>query len=257
MPDDLELAFRMASAADAVTTSAWRAAGTPATEKADGSPVTEADVAAEAAMLSVVREHAPDDAFLGEESGPHPGTSGRRWIVDGIDGTRFFAAGADTWGTLVALEVDGRIDVGVCSSPLGNHRWWAVRDGGAFAGRTDGSLARRIHVAAADRCRPNTVACLPRFDLLSDERRDALRRVSGGQPIDLPWSHQCRVAEGALVGCVWFAGDIWDHAAPSLIVEEAGGRFSDHQGGTRLDTRTAIYSNGRCHDAILEALDAS
>lgn len=257
MADDLELAFWMATAADAVTASAWRAAGTPATEKADGTPVTEADVAAEAAMLSVLREHAPDDAFLGEESGSHAGTTGRRWIVDGIDGTRFFAAGAVTWGTLVALEVDGRIMVGVCSSPLGDRRWWAVRGAGAFAGRSDGSLAHRIHVSAAVRCHPETVTCLPRFDLLAEERQGALLRVAGGQPTDMPWSHQCRVAEGSLAACVWFGGDIWDHAAPSIIVEEAGGRFSDHHGGGRLDTRTAIYSNGRCHDAILEALRPS
>ncbi|MFP4513854.1 MAG: inositol monophosphatase family protein [Acidimicrobiales bacterium] len=54
--------------------------------------------------------------------------------------------------------------------------------------------------------------------------------------------------------CVWFGGDIWDHAAPSIIVEEAGGRFADHAGGKRLDTRTAIYSNGLRHDEILAAL---
>ncbi|MFP3906978.1 MAG: inositol monophosphatase family protein [Acidimicrobiales bacterium] len=54
--------------------------------------------------------------------------------------------------------------------------------------------------------------------------------------------------------CVWFAGDIWDHAAPSIIVEEAGGRFTDHVGGRRLDTRAAIYSNGLRHDHVLAAL---
>jgi histidinol-phosphatase len=63
-----------------------------------------------------------------------------------------------------------------------------------------------------------------------------------------------RVAEGAIDAAVWFCGDTWDHAAPSIIVEEAGGRFSDHDGGRRLDTRTAIYSNGGTHDALLTGL---
>ena len=79
-------------------------------------------------------------------------------------------------------------------------------------------------------------------------------RAVGGRPDDALWSQQCRVAEGEITACVWFSGDIWDHAAPSLIVEEAGGRFSDHTGGKRLDTRTAIYSNRHCHDVLLDAI---
>jgi ribosomal protein S18 acetylase RimI-like enzyme len=78
--------------------------------------------------------------------------------------------------------------------------------------------------------------------------------VAGGQPVDRAWSHQSSVAVGELDICVWFCGDIWDHAAPSVLVEEAGGRFSDHEGGKRLGTRTAIYSNGLRHDEVLPAL---
>jgi histidinol-phosphatase len=62
------------------------------------------------------------------------------------------------------------------------------------------------------------------------------------------------VAEGEVDVCIWFCGDISDHAAPSILVEEAAGRFSDHHGGRRLDTRTAIYSNGLTHDDVLAAL---
>jgi 3'-phosphoadenosine 5'-phosphosulfate (PAPS) 3'-phosphatase len=88
------------------------------------------------------------------------------------------------------------------------------------------------------------------------EQQQIVERLLGGPSVDQPWSrsHQNRVAEGALDACVWFGGDIWDHAAPSILVEEAGGRFSDHWGGTRLDMRTAIYSNGVIHDEILAVL---
>jgi histidinol-phosphatase len=136
MGTDLELAFLMVDAADAETSQAWRSTGVASTAKPDGSPVTAADVAAETAMLTVLRQRRPGDGFLGEELGDRAGTTSRRWIADGIDGTRDFATGAETWGTLLALEVDGEIRVGVCSSPLQQRRWWAVRGGGAFTGRT-------------------------------------------------------------------------------------------------------------------------
>jgi histidinol-phosphatase len=255
MPDDLELAFQMVDAADAVTTAAWTPGGMTASRKPDGSPVTEADVAAEHAMLESLQRVAPEHGFLGEEIGMHPGTRVvRRWIADGIDGTRYFAAGDLTWGTLLALEVDGQITTAVCSSPLQQRRWWAVRGNGAFTGGTHPSSGRPIRVNASASLTPDTVTSKPRFEALEPERQRSLIRAVGAVG-DFAWSHQCRVAEGELVACVWFAGDIWDHAAPSLIVEEAGGRFSDHSGGTRLDTRTAVYSNGRCHDALLDALD--
>lgn len=129
VPNDLELAFRMIDAADGVTSAAWMPGGTAASYKADGSPVTDADVAAESAMLAILQREAPEDGFLGEETGVHRGSGGRRWIADGIDGTRFYAAGAITWGTLLALEVDGVITVAVCSSPLQQRRWWAIKGG--------------------------------------------------------------------------------------------------------------------------------
>lgn len=254
MSPDLALAFRMVDAADVATRAAWTPAGVIASMKSDGSPVTDADIAAERAMLEVLQQEAPVDGFVGEELGHHPAANGRRWIVDGIDGTRFFAAGEITWGTLVALEVDGSITVAVCSSPMQQRRWWAVRGGGAFTGSRDASSARPIRVDASAVHTPDGVACLPRFESLAPEQQRRLERAIGGRPAEVPWSQQCHVAEGTIAACVWFGGDIWDHAAPSLIVEEAGGRFTDHSGGARLDTRTAFYSNGRCHESILDAL---
>jgi histidinol-phosphatase len=256
MLDDLELALLMVDAADAVTSGAWTPAGVTASLKADGSPVTDADLAAERAMISVLQRAAPDDGFVGEEFGRHPGRSGRRWIADGIDGTRFFAAGANTWGTLLALEVDGSIAVAVCSSPLQHRRWWAVRGGGAFTGSADSSTARPLRVSTSASLTPDRVTCLPRFESLDHDSQRRLEQSVGGRPVESVWSQQCRVAEGEIAACVWFAGDLWDHAAPSLIVEEAGGRFTDHAGGRRLHSRTAIYSNGRCHDLLLDALRA-
>lgn len=254
MKADLELAFRLADLADAQTLARWNPVGVAARSKADGTPVTDADIAAEQAVLAAIRSEHPDDSVLGEEIGEHPGSSGRRWIVDGIDGTRFYAAGAATWGTLIALEVDREIVLGISSSPAQKRRWWATLGGGAFTGRSANDAAR-IRVSADRPLRPHLVVTLPAHGSLSTDHREPLARLAGGPPVDRPWSHQNIVAEGEVDLCVWFAGDIWDHAAPSILVEEAGGRFSDLDGGRRLDTRTAVYSNGsRHHDDVLDAL---
>jgi histidinol-phosphatase len=252
---DLALAFRLADVADEVTTKWWGPDGVEFKEKLDGSPVTEADVAAEKAIRAALGRVCPGDTLIGEEVGGWPGTTGRRWIVDGIDGTRSFAAGLPTWGTLIALEVGGDIVLGMSSSPAQDRRWWATRGSGAFTGRSqDRSNDTRIHVSAVAELLPDRMATLPSHSALSDEGRKAVDRVAGGPSPDRPWSHQNRVAEGEIDVCIWFCGDIWDHAAPSILVEEAGGRFSDHLGGKRLDTRTAIYSNGVRHDDVLAAL---
>lgn len=256
MGADIELAFRMVDSADTETMSWWSPSGTPSRTKEDGTPVTEADVAAENAMLTLLRGVCPEDGFLGEEVGEHVGTTGRRWIADGIDGTSFFAAGRETWGTLLALEVNGAIELGISSSPAQGRRWWAVRGAGAFTGPTYRSSGIRISVSQQREPKPERLACLPAHHALGPRHQQLLERLADGIPIDRPWSHQNRVAEGELDLCVWFAGDIWDHAAPSIIVEEAGGRFSDHLGGKRLDSRTAIYSNGLRHEEALAALHA-
>lgn len=249
---DLELALAAADAADEVTHSHWSPRGVVARSKADGSPVTEADSAAEEAVARVVLDAHPGDGFLGEESGERPGTSPRRWIVDGIDGTSSFVAGRPTWGTLIALEVDAEIVLGVVSSPVLQRRWWAVRGAGAFTlASGDPRGPRRLRVSEGSTLDAHRIATLPGYDRLPAEGQARVARLAAGVPADRAWSQQMRVAEGAIDAAIWYCGDTWDHAAPSVIVEEAGGRFSDHAGGRRLDTRTAIYSNGHAHAVVL------
>lgn len=257
MDADLDLALRLVDRADEATVAGWSPNGVVSRAKQDGSPVTAADVAAERSMLAEVRRRHPADGFVGEEVGEHGGSSGRRWIADGIDGTRFFAAGDRTWGTLLALEADGEIVLGVCSSPLLKRRWWAARGLGAHAGPPDGSDWVRVRVSDRTDAAPERVACLPRHDSLSPTQQQSVEEIAGGVPLDRPWSHQIAVAQGSLDACVWYGGAIWDHAAPSILVEEAGGRFTDHAGGHRLDTRTAVYSNAQRHDDILTTLAAA
>ena len=115
---DLDLAHALADAADRVSMAQFRSEELRTTTKVDGTPVSQIDFDVEQAMLDVIRDQRPTDAFLGEEVGPHAGTSGRRWIVDGIDGTHNYADGRAGWGTIIACEVEGEIAVGMVSSPL-------------------------------------------------------------------------------------------------------------------------------------------
>ena len=126
--DDLDLALRMAHVADEITQTAF-AAKTFATHlKDDGTPVTDADVAVEEELARLVARHRPDDAVLSEELGAR-GRSQRTWI---IDGTASFARGGTGWGTLIALQVDNDVAVGVATSPGLGRRWWAARGSGAW-----------------------------------------------------------------------------------------------------------------------------
>ena len=253
---DLQLAFQLADVADAINLEAWSSSGVRWTTKADGSPVTEADIAAEHAMRSHLLAACPADGFVGEEIGEITGSSGRRWIVDGIDGTRFFAAGHRAWGTLIALEREGAVVIGVSSSPAQQRGWWATRGGGAFtSSTTDAPAPVRLQVSRSREARPDHIATLPGFDRMATNQQQIIESLLGAPAPDRTWSHQNKVASGELDACIWFGGDLWDHAAPSILVEEAGGRFTNHQGAHRLDTRTAIYSNGLIHEDILAALE--
>jgi histidinol-phosphatase len=183
----------------------------------------------------------PDDAVLGEEQGA-TGEGSRRWIVDPIDGTRNFARGVPVWATLIALEEEGEVRLGVASAPALGRRWWAERGGGAFA---DGD---RIGVSSVERIKDAVLSFAYENDVPEIARRAWHARGFGDF-----WAHML-VAEGAVDGVVDASGvNEWDLAAVQVIVEEAGGRFSDFAGESRIDGRSAISSNGLLHDELLAA----
>ena len=119
--DDLAFAVQMADTADRITMRHFTGDALSHELKADGSPVSEAAREVEEALRRLVRAERPADAFLGEEVGAD-GTARRRWIVDGIDGTVVYVHGGTGWGTEIALEVDGRVVVGVSTSPAMQRR---------------------------------------------------------------------------------------------------------------------------------------
>ncbi len=242
MSPDLSLAHSLADAADAISTARFRARDLVVRTKADATPVTEADTAVETAIREALGRERPGDAMLGEEHGSS-GAGGRRWIVDPIDGTRNYSRGVPVWATLIALEEDGELRVGLVSAPALGRRWWAERGAGAYAG------GDRIHVSAI-RSVQDAVLCFALERPLPSLAHQAWHARAYGDF----WAHML-VAEGAADGAIDSVGvSLWDLAAIQVIVEEAGGRFTDFAGERRADGGSAISSNGRLHEELLAAV---
>jgi len=250
----LALAHDLADLADEITTSRFRASDLVVSTKPDDTPVTEADRAVE----RVIREHlavrARGHAVLGEELGHDEADESEfRWIIDPIDGTKNYVRGVPIWATLIGLEWQRRMVVGVVSAPALHTRWWAGRGLGAFR---DGESIRVSDVAAVEDAHFSfswdTTACFEKGHF--DEKVLALaRRCRRSRSIGDFWQHML-VAEGAFDAAAEPEISPWDVAALQPIVEEAGGRFSDLAGAARIDGGSVVCTNGRLHEAVLAAL---
>lgn len=249
--DDLDVAHRLADIADAITRVAYR----PGQHlrhgvKADGSPVTDHDRHVEERLLAEMARLRPGDGFVGEEVGAH-GQSSRRWVVDGIDGTVSFVTGDPRWATQIALMQGADPVVGLSTSPAQRRRWWASSTTPAFTAHVDhdGSDAPEVLlVSAVDDLADATVTCIPprhRLDaqqaaLVDDVLGPAARYVE-------PTTHGAKmVAAGQADACLQIRGQLWDYAALTVIVEQAGGAVTSLQGPRRLDAGgPLLFTNGR------------
>ncbi|WP_174279222.1 inositol monophosphatase family protein [Sphingomonas bacterium] len=228
---DLQLAERLANAAGAAIRPFFRADYAIET-KADHSPVTEADRAAEAAMRRLLDAEAPGDGVVGEEYGAKEGITGRRWILDPIDGTRSFTAGRAIFGTLIALVEGDWPVLGVIDQPVQRERWIGA------AGRPTTLNGARVRTRACARLEGALLATTSPHLFGGDEAQAFLRlvaRVSGGHSRQGPvYGGDCYnyglVAAGTL-DLVCEAGlALHDFAALAPIVEGAGGLMCDWQG---------------------------
>ncbi len=248
-PPDLAFAHRLAGLASTISLDHFGKA--KSTIKTDGTPVSEGDLAVDRALTEVIRSEYPDDAILSEESEP-TGDSSRRWILDPIDGTVFFLAGQDSWGTHVALEQDGEVVLGVVTRPIRADVWWAHRGLGSWAGTVqDGAVvdAVRLRVSDVDDLSRSRVTVWP-----VERHPELVQRVKAGARWAEPTAERVlELLDGHFEAVCGYAGGPWDHAPVVVLVEEAGGRFCDPAGGRRLDRHGGIYTNGRI-DAELQRL---
>lgn len=247
---ELRTALEAADAADAVTMSRFRAADLAVDVKADSTFVSEADKGAERAIREVLADIYPGDGVLGEEFGEERG-SGRRWIIDPIDATANYVRGIPAWGTLIGLEADGEIVVGVVSAPALGARWWAARSLGAWR---NGGRIQVSEVASLDEAQMSfnsIVDCEAQG--LGDQVLALSNRCKRTRGFGDFWSFML-LAEGAVDVVVEPIAQLWDMAALQPIVEEAGGTITDLTGRRVVDGGSGVATNGPLHEEVLEIL---
>ena len=257
MADDLELALRLAVMADSITMERFRAADLIVETKPDMTPVSEADRAVERVVRERLSVERAGDSILGEEFGAsEAGDNGRRWIIDPIDGTKNYVRGVPVWATLVALQEGEQMSVGVVSAPALGRRWWASRGGGAFAAEVGarGVLTRRLEVSGVGSLDDASVSFSGFDDWDEAGGYESLiglcRRCWRSRGYGDFWSHMM-VAEGVLEIGLDPVVSLWDMAAAMVIVEEAGGTFTDFSGVATAAGGSGISSNGHLHAAAL------
>jgi myo-inositol-1(or 4)-monophosphatase len=228
----LEVALEAAGAGAAILSDLYRSSSVRVRAKGPNDLVSSADHAAEAAIAGVIRSHFPDAAFLGEEGG----RSGRRggeleWIVDPLDGTNNYLQGLPIFCTSVACCRRGEPVAGVVQEPLGGTVYSAVRGGGAWRDRERLRVSRHSGLAGAFLATGFPFRARGALDLYLATFREvflqarAVRRC-GAAALDL-----AHTAAGIYDGFFEFRLSPWDIAAGVLLIEEAGGRVSDLDGG--------------------------
>ena len=224
--------------------------GVAVERKQDSSPVTIADREAEAAMLAIIRGDFPDHAILGEETGRHAGDDQWRWIIDPIDGTRGYTRGGPFWGPLCALEHGGRVVVGAFALPVMGESYWAGRGLGAYQ---DGKRLQVTPVASL----ADATVCIgePKAfatpELVGGTTRLMREAAAVRCPGDLGGG--AYVLSGRADAWIESGVQIWDVAPFQVLIEEAGGMFTDLAGQATIAGGSAVVSNGKIHADVLAA----
>jgi histidinol-phosphatase len=245
---ELGFANGLADIADEISMHYWRRADTQVRSKHDGTPVTQADEEIERALRKEIAAAFPDHGVLGEEEGESEGTSGARWILDPIDGTKNYSWGIPVWGTLIALEVGQEIVAGVVSCPGVGERYSAGRGLGATR---NGETIRVSDVDDLSRAR---VAFTSVNSFVTEDRLEQFTKYvtssKHNRGIGDCYGHML-VASGSVDAMVEPRLSAYDLGPLIVIVEEAGGRFTDIRGNNTIYGESVVSSNGRIHEAVL------
>jgi histidinol-phosphatase len=255
----LELGLSLCDATDALALR-WFKRDIPVSRKPDRTFVTEADTAIETLLRERISDAYPGHGLVGEEYGATDTAASTRWYIDPIDGTHNFMRGIPLFGTLLAVERDGELQVAVLSAPAMRERWYAWRGGGAWGMGAAGSPEpRRLHVSTVSRIDDAQLLYGSAHDIEASGHAPGFAGLRGEvwreRGFGDFWGYAL-VAEGAAEAMLEADLSAWDAAAPSVLVEEAGGRVSDLQGTRSITSRTFFVSNGLLHDALLARLTA-
>jgi len=220
-------------------------------KKADGSYVTIADRQAESYLRKRIAERFPEDGILGEEEGESQGTSGRRWILDPIDGTFAFVHGVPLYGVLIAVEIEGRMSVGVVNIPALGEIVSAAKGLGCFLNGEPARVSNTAELKDALLLSTSFVACarsgFGRVAELLQEKAKVSRTWGDCYGYVL-------VATGRADVMLDPVMNLWDCAPLLPIMEEAGGTFTDWRGVPTADGGNAIATNGRLFEEVMTVI---
>lgn len=253
--DDLYLALTIADQVDRLTLRRFENNDFAVETKPDLTPVTDADREAEQMIRQQLSQARGRDAIIGEEF-PDEGNASRQWVIDPIDGTKNFVRGVPVWATLISLVEDGEVVMGVVAAPALSRRWWAVKGGGAWSGRTL-SGAKQLRVSQVSELED---ASLSYSSLSGWAESGRLRGMLGlmqqcwrTRAYGDFWSYML-LAEGAVDLAAEPELNLYDMAALVPIVTEAGGKFTSLFGAPGPFGGNAIASNGLLHEQALKLL---
>lgn len=251
---DLDLALRLADAADAQSLPRFDSADLDVSLKADRSHVTDADLATERAIRALLAAERPADGIFGEEYGSE-GDTHRQWIIDPIDGTANFLRGVPLWGTMIALAIDGTPVLGVVSMPALGRRWWGLVGEGAWTNAdvtprsirvSDVSTLDEASASFQSLAQWDEAGRLPALIALS-------RRVWRDRAYGDVYSYMM-LAEGRLEMVAEFDVKEYDIAAATAIVNAAGGRMTSFDGDETISALSTLATNGVLHQDFLDLL---
>ena len=224
--------------------------------KSDNTPVTIADREAEKLMRGRIESEFPNDAIVGEEYGEQSGTSGFRWILDPIDGTKSFITGVPLYGTLVGLDYNGQSVIGVIEIPALDQRVYGASGLGAFSQK--GTMAPTV--ARVSDCANLSDAVYLTTEIRTFGDRNSLSahtKIEEACWYSRTWG-DCYgyylIATGQADIMIDPAISIWDAAALLPVIEEAGGKFTCWKGVRTIEGQDAIATNGKLHDEVLRML---
>jgi histidinol-phosphatase len=228
--------------------------GVAVERKGDNSPVTIADKQSEQKLRSLIQQHWSDHGMIGEEYGEERGTSSLTWIIDPIDGTKSFIHGVPFYAVLLALTDGDQSLVGVAHFPALNETVYGARGIGCFWN------GRRARVSSVSELKD---AALMASDIDSFERRGkgaAWSRLVESTYIQRTWGDAygyALVATGRAEIMLDPVMNVWDCAPFGVILEEAGGTFTDWQGKPTIYGGEAISTNGALFDSVMQVVTGS
>jgi myo-inositol-1(or 4)-monophosphatase len=259
MIDDLRFARRVASEAGGLLRSAAFRAHHTDTKRVLTDLVTEYDRRSEALIVDAIRQTYPNDRIVAEEGGEVPGTSGRRWLVDPLDGTTNFAHGLPFFCVSIALEEAGELKVGVVQAPALGWSFWAQAGQGAYLGAR--SEERRLRVSDTYALSGALLATGFPYDRATSPDNNFAEFVHMKKQVHGVRRVGAAALDLAMVAAGWLDGywekklKPWDLAAGALLVKEAGGQVSAWDGKPfDVDSGAAVATNGRFHDELIAAL---